>query len=85
LYILQGDLGFIFNPLKKTRPPPPPIFQKTALLLPNNLSLFSNNLPLSHNNMPLSGNKDGLILHKLLFILPLLPVGFSKIFEDMLL
>ena len=43
MYILQGDLGFIFNTLKKTRPPPPPFFQKTALLLPNNPALSRNN------------------------------------------
>ena len=61
MYILQGDLGFIFNPHKEIRPPPPTIFQKTALLLPNNPSLFSNNMPLLRNNMPLSPDKDGLL------------------------
>jgi len=54
LYILQGDLGFIFNPHKEIRPPPPPIFQKTALLLPNTS-------PLSRNNLGLFENKAALL------------------------
>ena len=58
MYILQGDLGFIFNPHKEIRPPPPPIFgKKTGCKRPH----FYNNMPLSRNNMPLSGNKDGLL------------------------
>ena len=60
MYILQGDLGFIFYPPKKTRPPPPPIFQKNSLLLPNNPSLFSNNPSLFSNNPSLFSNNPSL-------------------------
>ena len=55
MYILQGDLGFIFNPHKEIRPPPPPIFgKKTDLSLPNTS-------PLSRNNLGLFENKAALL------------------------
>jgi hypothetical protein len=49
------DLGFIFNPHKEIRPPPPPIFgKKTDLSLPNTS-------PLSRNNLRLFENKAALL------------------------
>ena len=51
---MQGDLGFIFYPHKEIRPPPPPIFQKSDLSLPNTS-------PLSRNNLRLFENKAALL------------------------
>ena len=64
MYILQGDLGFIFNPHKEIRPPPPPIFQKTDLSLPNTSPLSRNNLRLFANNPALLRNTRALLAHR---------------------
>jgi len=62
---LQGDLGFIFNPHKEIRPPPPPIFQKSDLSLPNTSPLSRNNLRLFANNPALLRNTRALLkVHK---------------------
>jgi len=47
---LQGDLGFIFFPPKKTSSPSPPLFAKTGLSPANNPPLFRNNPRLFGNN-----------------------------------
>ena len=65
MYILQGDLGFIFNPHKEIRPPPPPFFQKSDLSLPNTSPLSRNNLRLFANNPALLRNTRALLkVHK---------------------
>jgi hypothetical protein len=53
---LQGDLGFIFNTLKKTPSPPSPFYSKNSLLLPNNPALSRNNPALFLLKAGLLGN-----------------------------